>query len=277
MKVSQVLLVEGVVNFLVAILKGVVGLQTGSTAILADAFHSFTDTANNGMAYAAHRIANKPADKCHPYGHRKYEYLAIFVLAVLLSVLALELIVHALTGFTEQPEQSQPGIWLMVGSVIATLGVAGFEAFWARRLNSVLLEADAKHSLADVSTTVAAVAGWQIALLGFPWLDSVIAVIIALFVFYLAYGLFRKVIPVLVDEASLNENQIVAAANDLPGIIRVKQVKSRSTGDGDILEIKATVSPYISTKASHHIADQLEEHLTSRFNLLDVVVHIEPD
>jgi cation diffusion facilitator family transporter len=283
MKVSQVLLIEGCVNVLVTLAKAFVGVQSGSAAILADAFHSATDVVNNGLAWLAQRIADKPADASHPYGHRKFEYLAVFVLAVLLCVIAIELVVHAITGVAEPPQQTTFGIWILLGCVAASAAVSLFERYQAKRLDSKLLDADAKHTLADIGTTLVAVLAWQLSMETLPWLgtlfwlDTAAALLIAALVIYIAANLFKQTIPVLVDQAIVDENKIITEAINLPGVISIKQVRSRSTGEGDIVEIKATVSPYITTKASHHIADELEAHLAQRFNLLDVVVHIEPE
>lgn len=277
MKVSQILLIEGGVNVLIAVAKTWVGLQSGSAAILADAFHSATDVVNNGLAWLAHRIAYKPADNSHPYGHRKFEYLAVFVLAVLLCVIAVELVIHAFKHLNQTPKPTSQGILILGLCIVASACVSFFERFWGKRLDSPLLLADAQHTLADMGTSLVAALAWQISMFSFPWVDTLAALSIAILVIYLAVNLFQKSIPILVDQAVIDENKVISEAINLPGVIRIKQVRSRSTGAGDIVEIKATVSPYITTKASHHIADEIEAHLARRFNLLDVIVHIEPE
>ena len=96
------ILIEGSANLIVLILKTLVGLGTGSIAILGDAVHSLTDVANNGIAWVVVRLSMQPADARHPYGHRKFETLAVFGLAMLLTVLAFELTMRALRR--EAPE-----------------------------------------------------------------------------------------------------------------------------------------------------------------------------
>ncbi|XOV78613.1 MAG: cation diffusion facilitator family transporter [Aestuariibacter sp.] len=277
MRVGTVLLIEGSVNLLVTLCKLYVGVSVGSMAIIADAFHSATDTLDNVIAWFAHRIAVKPADTDHPYGHRKFEFLAIFMLGILLVVVALEVVWHALTSVNTQPQQSVVGVVLLLASAGVSLGLALFERFHAAKNHSRLLSADAKHSFADSLVSLSALLGWQFALLGFIWIDSLTAVFIAGFILYLAYTLFRETIPILVDQAAIWERDLIKAAAAVPGVVRVKKVRSRSTGEGIIVEIKAAVAPHINTRASHQIADQLEVDLTKRFNLLDVIVHIEPN
>jgi cation diffusion facilitator family transporter len=276
MKVTHVLLIEGAVNLIIAAAKLVVGITTGSFAILADAFHSLSDVANNGLAWIVQRISEKPADADHPYGHKKFEYLAVFVLALLLCVIAIELVTHAFTHFDDVPSQNDIGFFVMLIAAGASGFVSLFERYWAKRLNSKLLDADAKHSFADMGTTLVAIIGWQFSLQGYPWLDAVMALGIAAFVVFIAVGLFKQTIPVLVDQAVINEDELISAASAVPGVLSVNSVKSRSTGEGDIVEINAHVDPNLSTQASHHIADRLEADLIKRFNLVNVIVHIEP-
>ena len=95
--VVRVIIIEGSVNLLMLITKFAVGLSTGSLAILRDAVHSLTDVANNVLAFFIARVSATPPDDAHPYGHRKFESLAVFVLAGVLAVLALQIIVHAFT------------------------------------------------------------------------------------------------------------------------------------------------------------------------------------
>ena len=95
--VLRLLVFEGLVNLSVLIIKLLVGLATGSVAVLADAFHSLTDVANNVIAWIVMRTASRPADRTHPYGHQKFEMLAVFMLAVLLAVVGLEIAGRALS------------------------------------------------------------------------------------------------------------------------------------------------------------------------------------
>ena len=88
--VQRVILIEGSINFAVLIAKLAVGLSTGSLAIIGDAIHSLTDVVNNVVTWLVVKVSSSPADREHPYGHRKFETLAVFFLAALLVVLALE-------------------------------------------------------------------------------------------------------------------------------------------------------------------------------------------
>lgn len=94
--VLRIIMIEGAVNVAVLVAKVVVGLATGSLAIIADALHSLTDVINNIVAWAVIRLSSSPPDIEHPYGHRKFEAMAVFILASLLAVLSFELAIHAI-------------------------------------------------------------------------------------------------------------------------------------------------------------------------------------
>ena len=106
--VRRIILLEGLANFVVLLAKLTVGLSTGSLAVLGDAVHSLTDVANNAVAWGVMKLSSQPADREHPYGHRKFETLAVFGLATLLTVLAVELALHALRREPEPPLRDMP-------------------------------------------------------------------------------------------------------------------------------------------------------------------------
>ncbi len=94
--VKRILVIEGLANLIMLVAKIAVGLTTGSLAILGDAIHSLSDVTNNIIAYSVIRLSGAPPDREHPYGHRKFETLAVFFLAALLTVLAFELAISAI-------------------------------------------------------------------------------------------------------------------------------------------------------------------------------------
>ncbi len=99
MQVKTVLIVEGIANLVMMGLKLSVGLVTNSAAIIGDALHSLTDMANNVIAYIAVGLSEQPSDRDHHYGHHKFEQIAVFALAVLLAVVAFEIIINAIRSY----------------------------------------------------------------------------------------------------------------------------------------------------------------------------------
>ncbi|MDX1481584.1 MAG: cation diffusion facilitator family transporter [Woeseiaceae bacterium] len=270
------LLLEGAANVAVLLLKLVVGLSTQSMAILADALHSLTDIANNVIAWFVVRASGQPADREHPYGHQKFEILAVFVLGVLLATIGLEIATRALTRSGEAPATSAWGLALMITVLVVNILISSWQRYWARRLDSKILAADASHTFADVLTTVVVIAGWQLSARGWPWLDTLCALGVAAMIFRLAFGLFRDALPALVDEYAIAPEKLTAVVREVPGVQSVRRVRSRWIGSERLVDVVVTVQAALSTVESHRIADAIEEALESEFDVTDVTVHVEP-
>jgi cation diffusion facilitator family transporter len=276
-QVRRVIVIEGLANVAVLALKLVVGVSTGSFAVFGDALHSLSDVANNAVAWFVVRISSQPPDRDHPYGHRKFETLAVFVLATLLTVLGIELALGALRR-EAQPTVGDP--WtlpLMLGVLAINVALASWEGAWARRLSSDILGADARHTFADVLTTIVVIAGWQLSAHGYPWIDTVCAIAVAGFVLALAFGLFRRAIPILVDSIAVEPEAVGDVAGAVHGVRRVKTVRSRSTGGSTAIDMVVTVDSGITAAAAHAIADAIEEELRTQLSVEDVTIHVEPD
>lgn len=276
-RVLRILLVEGVANCSVLLAKAVVGWSTGSYALLGDALHSFADAANNGVAWVALRVASAPPDREHPYGHRKYETVAVFALATLLAVLAIELAVRAFDRGDRAVLRHGWGLAVMLGVLGVNATLALWQGRWARRLDSDLLRADARHTYSDVLTTLALIAGWQLAAAGHPWLDPLFTLAVAMLILYLAFGLFRRAIPVLVDRIAADPEELTAVVDSVPGVRSTRRVRSHGARRSAAIDVVVTVDPALSTAASHEIADEVERALRERFDSEDVTVHVEPE
>ena len=276
MQVKTVLIIEGLVNLAMMGLKLTVGLATGSAAIVSDALHSLTDVANNVIAFIATRLAEQPSDNDHHYGHHKFEQLAVFGLAVLLAVVALELVINAVKRYGDVVQQSYIGLALMVLILIINVGLTFWQHYWARKLDSELLEADAQHTLSDVLTTVVVIIGWQLAANGYYWLDTVFAILVAAIILYLAFGLLQRAVPVLVDYTSHSPGDLARVVEDIALVEEVRQIRSRKARHGAYADVTITVDPSLSTVASHEICEQVEKTLEAHFGIEDVVVHVEP-
>ena len=276
-QVRRVIVIEGLANVVVLALKLVVGVSTGSLAVLGDALHSLSDVANNAVAWFVVRISAQPPDRHHPYGHRKFETLAVFVLATLLTVLGIELALGALRRDAQPTVGDAWTLPLMLGVLVINVALASWEGAWARRLRSDILGADARHTFADVLTTIVVIVGWQLSARGYPWLDTVCAIAVAGFVLALAFGLFRRAIPILVDSIAVEPEAVRDVARAVRGVHRVTTVRSRSTGSSTAIDMVVTVDSGLSTAEAHAITDAIEEQLRTQLSVEDVTIHVEPE
>ena len=273
----RVILLEGVANLLVIAAKSIVGFSTGSMAILADAAHSLTDLANNIVAWLVVGAAYDPPDSKHPYGHKKFEIVAVFVLATLLSLVAIEIALAAFRRDADPIVSSTLGLILMLGTLAVNCVMATWQFVQARRLNSKLLAADARHTLSDALTTVGVIVAWQLSAAGYPILDTIFTLIVAGLVLYLAFQLFRQALPSLLDEVAVDSATAKQAVTHISGVDWVSRVRLRWMGEDIAIDVVVGVGAELSTAQSHDIADRIEEVLKDRFGASEVLVHVEPN
>ncbi len=276
-QVRRVILIEGLANLLVLVAKTVVGLSTGSMAILADAIHSLSDLTNNIIAWIVIHYSSLPADREHPYGHRKLETLAVFILASILVVLAFELALNAINKEYAEVVSSGVELIIMLCVLIINIVVTSWQRMWAKRLDSDILHADATHTFADVLITGTVIVGWQLSAMGYAWVDRLCALGVALLIFYLAYGLFRRAIPVLIDEYAIDPVELSELIKPLPGVKKVYKIRSRWVGKTRAVDLVVSVDSALSTEESHAIADSIESQIENHFGATDISIHIEPE
>jgi len=216
--IRRVLIIEGLSDVFFLLVKTVVGLQTGSSAVLSDAVHSLTDLANNIVGLVLLGAANAPPDREHPYGHHKYETLAVFAIAVVIASMAVQVVVRAATRTQVEVTRDNVSLTLMLIVLAVNIVFTAWERRQAERLDSDLLRADAGHTLSDVALTIAVIAGWQLAATGFLWIDTLAAVLVAGFVAWLAYSLFRRSVPVLVDSMVIDPQELSDIVQPVSGV-----------------------------------------------------------
>jgi cation diffusion facilitator family transporter len=275
-QVRRIILIEGSVNLFVLIAKVVVGFTTGSLAIIGDAIHSLTDVVNNIIAWVVIRVSSLPPDREHPYGHRKFETLAVFFLASLLVLLSFELALHAIRKDDSEIVSSAWGMGIMLAVLALNIALATWQRMWARRLRSDILFADASHTFADVLTTIVVIAGWQLSAMGYLWLDRVCALGVSALVFYLAYSLFKRALPILTDEFALDPELLSSSILGVDGVQQVNRVRSRWIGEDKSIDLVISVDPGLSINDSHDIATAVEMLIEKKFGVSDISIHVEP-
>ncbi|MFQ5418257.1 MAG: cation diffusion facilitator family transporter [Myxococcota bacterium] len=276
-QVGRVLLIEGAANVATLVLKLIVGLSTGSMAVLGDAIHSLADVANNFVAWFVTRMSTRPPDRDHPYGHRKFETLAVFVLATLLTLLAFELVLGVLRREATPVDHRGWAFGMMLCVLAINIAISSWEGWWAGRLDSDILRADTRHTVADVLTTVVVIAGWQLAARGHAWMDTVCALGVAALIAYLAFDLFRRAIPVLVDHVAVDPETVTRVVAATPGVRGVLGVRSRWIGPSISIDLTISVDPALRTSQSHEICEAIEAAVARDLSIHDVTVHVEPE
>lgn len=270
-----------VANLAVVLAKAFIGLATGSLAVLGDAVHSSIDAFNNVLGIVVVGVASKAPDEDHPYGHGKFETLGALAIVGFMSITCFELVQDAVGRLRVErasPVLSDLQLALLLVTLAVNVFVAWYEQRRGRELASELLIADAAHTRVDVFITIGVVIGLLFGRRGWWWVDPVLAVVIALFIARMAYRIFRRVVPVLVDATTIPTGSIQALAESVDGVRGAYRIRSRG---GDVAsvryaEVTIAVDGNANVAAAHAIADAVEERLKHDLNLAEVTVHVEP-
>jgi cation diffusion facilitator family transporter len=265
----------------VVLAKAFIGLATGSLAVIGDAVHSSIDAFNNVLGIVVVGVASKAPDEDHPYGHGKFETLGALAIVGFMSITCFELVQDAvgrLRSAHAPPQLSD----LQLATLLATLGVNVFVAWYEQRrgreLASELLLADAAHTRVDVFITIGVAIGLLFGRRGLWWVDPVLAVVIALFIARMAYRIFVRAVPVLVDATAIPTGRIQALAESVDGVRGAYRIRSRGGEAASVryAEVTIAVDRNANVAAAHAIADVVEERLKRDLNLAEVTVHVEP-
>jgi cation diffusion facilitator family transporter len=244
---EQVALTSIAASAALTIAKGVVGLATGSLAILSEAGHSLIDLGATVMTYAAVRISGKPADAEHQYGHGKFESVSAFAETALLFLLSGVVIWEAVKRLTEHEEHVVIANAWAFGVIAVSVVVDFFRARalsrTAKQTQSQALEADALHFSSDLWASLAVLVGLGGVRFGLWWADSAAALAVAILVCIAGWRLGRRTIDTLTDVAPQGAaEKITAAAAKISGVVAVEQVRARAVGETTFIDLTVAVS-----------------------------------
>lgn len=272
-----------VVGCVVLALKAGAWRLTGSAAFYSDALETTVNVAAGLIALFAVRLAAKPADAGHTYGHEKAEFFAAVIEGVLIVIAALSIFQHAWQTFRLPRELTAPlpGIGL---SALGSLINAGWS--WrlidaGRRLRSPVLAADGRHLLADVVTSVGIIVGvGLVAVTGVLMLDPALAVATGVYVLWSGLRTISSSVGGLMDAAP--EPAIVARIRDVvsasaEGALEAHDLRMRIAGRVTYLEFHLVVPGSMTVAESHAICDRIEEALKSEMDFLVITIHVEPE
>lgn len=279
--------VSMVVNVALTALKVVIGGLSGSRALLADAVHSGADVVGSIAVMVGLRVANKPPDRDHPYGHGKAELLSSALVALILFAASVEVAYTSLRALFAPAHP--PEILAAYGAAVSIL-VKEWMYRWnyrvGRRMNSQSLLASAYDHRSDVYASMAALVGILLAIAGkhahIHWLmymDDIAGAAVAVLVMRMAWRIARDSMNILMDRTLEGDDlkvyiDCVAAAN---GVLRVDDVRVRDHGQYVLIDVKIAVDADLTVLQGHQIADDVKQRLVYTFDRVqDVLVHVNP-
>ncbi len=267
-------------NIALALLKLAAGIGAGSSAMVSDSMHSFSDSVSTVAVLVGLRIAGAPPDAEHPYGHGRAETVAAKLVALLLILTAVG-VGYAAVQKLLSGDISQPGslaLWAALVSIIVKEGMYRYTAAVGHRIRSKALLADAWHHRTDALSSVTAFVGIFGARLGMVFLDPAAGLVVAAMVLKTGLSIYWQSIEELVDTAppvSVLES-ISETAQSTPGVIHVNEIKARSHGPYVYVDLKICVDRTITVQAGHDIAHATAERLRALPEVKDVLVHVNP-
>lgn len=263
------------------IAKAIVGVMSGSLAILSEAGHSLIDFVATVMTYFAVRISGKPADAEHHYGHGKVESVSALAETALLFVLSGVVVWEAVRRLLGENGHVVEASLLAFAVVMASIVVDFFRARAlskvAKETSSEALEADALHFSSDMYSSLAVLVGLVGVALGLPWADSAAAVVVALFVCLAGWRLGRRTIETLTDTAPPGAAEAIsAAATAVPGVVSVERVRARPVGNKLFVDLGVTVSRTLPLDRVTLLKDEVINAVQKALPSAEVVLTAEP-
>ncbi len=274
-------------NVVLTAVKGIVGLVAHSDALLADAAHSGADVAGSIAVIIGIRVARRPADADHPYGHGKAEEIAANLVAILLILAGLDVVYSSVAGvITLSTAPDQVALYTAIGAMLAKEVMYHYQIRVAKRVNSPALDAGASDHRSDVYSSLAAAIGIFLSLLG-KWnhlsvlllADPIAGLIVAVVVVHIGYQLarqsYRTLMDQVLDEGSTHD--MIAVAMGVEGVLRIDDLRARSFGSYIVVDIKLSVDAEATVSAGHHVAKEVKYQMMKRFHSVsDVFVHVNP-
>jgi cation diffusion facilitator family transporter len=267
---------------LLAVAKITVGLAADSVAAVSDGVESAGDVLASGLVYLGLRIAAKPADQEHPYGHGRFEILTGLGVGLLLAAAGVGICVRSLEGLSDLQTPALFAVWPLAASIITKSALAAVKLRTARSTRSAALHADAWNDSVDILSGSVALTAVLLSVYAPERLrgaDHYGGFIIGLIVIFLGVRVIRETSLQLMDTmpAPAQMNQIRAAALQVPGALGIEKCFARKTGLRYHVDLHLEVDPNLTVLASHEIARAVKHRLKQELDWVeDVLVHVEP-
>lgn len=270
-------------NALLSALKLAAGIVGHSAAMVSDACHSASDVLGTLIVIIGAHFSGKKPDKDHPYGHERLECVASLLLSDILAVIGVAI---GYAGIRKLMHPEDIVIPTMLPLIIAVVSIVTKELLYqytihaAKRINSVSLKAEAWHHRSDALSSIGSFAGILGARLGYPVLDPVASIIIAVFILKVSVDIFRETIDKLVDKKGPDEfeDRLTQEILSVDGVMHIDSFQTRQFGSKMYADIEITADGTLPLYEAHKIASRVHRLLEeSNPELKHCTVHVNPD
>ncbi len=269
------------VNFILALLKVVMGIIGNSGAVLADGIHSFSDLSTDLAIIIGIHFWTRPADSDHPYGHRKIETIIVLFIGLVLLFVAGRIIWSSITNWNEKVIPGMIAFWAALISIIVKEVMYQITYHIGNKCDSESLKANALHQRSDALSSVPAALAVLVVIIfpNFYYADKIGAIVVAIIIIYAAFKLIFTSGNKLADSGASKETiiKIEQIINKYPQIKNHHKLRTRYSGNILIIDFHIQVNPQMSVQEGHQIATDLKkELLQTDLKIGEAIIHIEP-
>ena len=281
---TKVSLVSIIGNLILSTLKLIAGIVAHSSAMVSDSVHSASDVFSSIVVIIGVALSSKESDADHPYGHERLECVAAIILATILTITGIGIGYFAFIKITYISFGSVqiPGTLALVAAIVSIIvkeAMFWYTRFYAKKLDSSALMADAWHHRSDALSSIGSLVGIGAAILGYPIMDPIAGLLICAFILKASYDIFKDAIDKMIDKSCDESfiNEIRALTAQEAGVLSVDLIKTRMFGNKIYVDIEISADGNRTLNETHAIAENIHNMLENTYpQIKHIMVHVNP-
>lgn len=281
---NKVSIITIIGNIVLSIIKLLAGIIAHSNAMISDAIHSASDVFSTFVVIIGIKLSAKEPDKEHPYGHERLECVAAIILAMVLFITGLGIGIEALKNILHgnYSDLQIPGILALIAAIVSIVSKEGmywYTRYYAKKIDSSALMADAWHHRSDAFSSIGALIGIGGARLGFPIMDSIASMVIFIFIVNASFQIFKDAMDKMVDHScdDETEKQIYDCVMKNENVMGIDVLQTRIFGNKIYVDVEIQVNASYTLQVAHNIAEAVHEDIEENFpKVKHIMVHVNP-
>lgn len=273
-----------IVNVMLSIFKFLAGIFAHSSAMISDSLHSASDVFSTFVVIIGIKFASKKPDKEHPYGHERMECVASIILAMVLFITGVGIGCDAIKKIIlgNYNKLKIPGLFALVAAIISIISKEAmywYTRFYAKKIDSSALMADAWHHRSDAFSSIGALIGIIFSRLGFPIMDSIASLVIFFFIVKASFDIFKDSIDKMIDKSCdiEYEKEIYDCIVQNKNVLGIDMLKTRVFGNKIYVDIEIQINEKYSLKKAHAIAEEVHDNIELNLpKVKHVMIHMNP-
>ena len=281
---NRVSLVTIIGNVVLSVIKLLAGIIAHSSAMISDAVHSASDVFSTFVVIIGIKLASKKPDKEHPYGHERMECVAAIVLAMVLFITGLGIGLEAVKNIIHgnYGDLQVPGVLALIAAIVSIVSKEAmywYTRYYAKKIDSSALMADAWHHRSDAFSSIGALIGIGASRLGYPVMDSIASLVIFVFIVKAAFDIFKDAIDKMVDHScdEETEKQIYECVMKNENVLGIDLLQTRVFGNKIYVDVEIQADASYTLQKAHDIAEAVHDDIEKSFpKVKHIMVHVNP-